>query len=92
LAYLVKIAESAARDIRALDVQIKERIKAKLRWLADNAEAIIHHRLSRVAIHEREVFRLRVGDWRVFYLIFHEDREIEVIGVAHRSEVYRNLP
>jgi mRNA interferase RelE/StbE len=34
-------------------------------------------------------FRLRVGDWRVVYLLDHERIVIQVIRIAQRGEVYR---
>lgn len=92
MAYQVRIAKSATREIRSLDPQVKERIKVKLRWLGDNAEKVIHHRLSGLVLNQKEVFRLRVGDWRVFYLLSHENKEIQVLTVIHRSEAYRRLP
>ena len=36
----------------------------------------------------RQELRLRVGDYRVFFL-FHELRSIEVLAVKHRREAYR---
>lgn len=38
---------------------------------------------------EHPGFRLRVGDWRVVYLLDADRVVIQVIRVAHRSEVYR---
>jgi mRNA interferase RelE/StbE len=38
---------------------------------------------------EHPGFRLRVGDWRIVYLLDADRVVIQVIRVAHRSEVYR---
>ncbi len=38
---------------------------------------------------EHPGFRLRVGDWRVVYLLDADRVVIQVIRVAHRGEVYR---
>ncbi len=34
-------------------------------------------------------YRLRVGDWRVLYLVEQEVLVIYVVDVGHRKEVYR---
>ena len=36
-----------------------------------------------------DAYRIRVGDYRVVYLIDDRAREVELIRVAHRREVYR---
>ncbi|MBN2379017.1 type II toxin-antitoxin system RelE/ParE family toxin [candidate division WOR-3 bacterium] len=91
MSYRVRIAERAARHIRALDKQIKERIKTKLRWLGDNAEAVIHHRLSMITFDNEEVYRLRIISWRVFYHLSRENKEIQVLEVIHRSEANKDI-
>ena len=42
-------------------------------------------------ISEADYYRLRVGDYRVVYKINDKGKEIYVIAVKHRSEVYRKL-
>ena len=37
---------------------------------------------------EEGVWRVRIGDWRVGYIIDDEKREVVVIRVGHRSELY----
>lgn len=38
---------------------------------------------------EHPGYRLRVGDWRVVYLLDHDRIVVQVIRIAHRREVYR---
>jgi mRNA interferase RelE/StbE len=38
---------------------------------------------------EQPGYRLRVGDWRVVYLLDRERIVIQVIRIAQRGEVYR---
>ncbi|MBD3285619.1 type II toxin-antitoxin system mRNA interferase toxin, RelE/StbE family [candidate division WOR-3 bacterium] len=89
--YRVRVADKAARHLRNLDIQITERIKAKLMWLAENAETVIHHRLSTISFDDEEVYRLRIGSWRVFYHLSHALKEIQVLRIIHRSEAYKDL-
>ncbi|KAB2944249.1 MAG: hypothetical protein F9K14_15300 [Candidatus Methanoperedens sp.] len=37
----------------------------------------------------REGYRIRVGDYRILYVIDDKDNKIEIISVALRKEVYR---
>lgn len=36
----------------------------------------------------RESYRIRVGDYRVIYLVDTEERIVTILGVGHRREVY----
>ena len=38
--------------------------------------------------HEAELWRVRVGDWRIGYEINDASREVTVIRVGHRGEFY----
>ena len=40
-------------------------------------------------LHGREGMRVRVGNYRVLYVVDDADKRIEVISVADRKEVYR---
>ncbi|PYS87534.1 MAG: hypothetical protein DMF62_12190 [Acidobacteria bacterium] len=37
---------------------------------------------------EHNVWRIRVGDWRIGYLIDHSLKKVQVIRIVHRSEFY----
>ena len=37
----------------------------------------------------KDLWRIRVGEWRVLYLIDDEARLISVTRIAHRREVYK---
>ncbi|OIO08026.1 MAG: hypothetical protein AUJ52_08990 [Elusimicrobia bacterium CG1_02_63_36] len=42
---------------------------------------------------ERNIFRVRAGGWRILYAVFDDDRLIQIVRVARRSEkTYRRLP
>ena len=40
-------------------------------------------------LHGREGVRIRIGQYRVLYIVDDEDEKILVISVADRKEVYR---
>ena len=37
----------------------------------------------------REGFRLRVGDYRILYIVDVKKKELTILSVAHRKEAYR---
>jgi mRNA interferase RelE/StbE len=60
--YQVEFTEGAAADLARLDKPIAQRVLRRLRWLAENLEAITPEALTG---QWQEVFKLRVGDYRV---------------------------
>jgi len=40
---------------------------------------------------EEDLFRLRVGDYRIIYQIQEKRLVVLVVGVGHRADVYRGL-
>jgi mRNA interferase RelE/StbE len=39
-----------------------------------------------------DLYRIRVGAYRVVYSIHDDELEVLIVRVRHRREVYRNLP
>ncbi|HSX20459.1 MAG TPA: type II toxin-antitoxin system RelE/ParE family toxin [Gammaproteobacteria bacterium] len=36
-----------------------------------------------------DAYRLRVGDYRILYVILNESKEIEIIAIGHRQGMYQ---
>ncbi|NSW78333.1 MAG: type II toxin-antitoxin system RelE/ParE family toxin [Chthonomonadetes bacterium] len=70
-----------------LDKSVAQRVLKK-RWLAENFEHVPQEGLTGDL---RDVYKLRVGDYRVLYTVNREKQEIIVHIVRHRSEVYKSL-
>lgn len=79
------------KEFARIDRRVGSRIIAKIKWLAEHADEIIHHQLTSLPEELKGLCRLRVGDWRVFYVIYHKEKCIVIYGIAHRSEAYRDL-
>lgn len=82
--YSVSITGRAERDIRKLDKQIKSRITKTILALADDPRPAGCLKVQG----EEDVWRIRVGDWRVGYLVDDAAKEVVVVRIAHRSEFY----
>ena len=83
-AYSVVVSRPAQKDIRSLDQTTRNRVLQALRHLA--AEPRPH--ACRKLVTEENLWRVRVGDYRVIYSIDDGARIVQVIGVRHRSKAY----
>ena len=84
--YRVEFVPQAESDLAHLSRPIAQRVLKRLRWLAENLDAISPEPLSG---QWRGVFKLRVGDYRVLYTFDEAKQEIIVHLVGHRSDVYK---
>jgi mRNA interferase RelE/StbE len=82
--YSLDVKHSAQRELDSLDDSVFKRIDRKILALADNPRPPGCKKLRGY----RDQWRIRVGDWRVVYLIDDEAKLITIMRVAHRREVY----
>ncbi len=85
--YQVDFTPGAESDLSRLDVAIAQRVLNRLRWLAENFEAIRPQRLSG---QWQTVFKRRVGDYRMLYTLDQTTRKIVVHFIRHRRDVYKS--
>lgn len=69
-----------------LDKVVRERIAEKIDWLVENFDFISPLSLTG---EYREFYKLRAGDWRIFYKIKLVEKLIVVTNVEHRSKAYK---
>lgn len=91
MAYQVEIGPKAAAQLDDLDAAIAGSIERKILWLAENAASILHRRLVGMPDDLSGLCKLRVGDYRILYWIYHEKKLVRLYRIRHRSEVYRDL-
>ena len=83
--YTIEIAPAAERALKKLQADIQKRIiKALLKLEADPRPAGVK-KLSG----EDDLYRIRVGDYRIVYQVQDNKLVVLVVRVAHRREVYR---
>lgn len=82
--YSLEIKPSAAQELDALDHALFARIDRKIRALAEDPRPQGCKKLRGY----KDQWRIRVGDWRVVYIIDDEAKRVSVTRVAHRREVY----
>ena len=82
--YRVLFTDSADKALRKLPAAVQERIAAATRGLHANA----HPRGCVKLKGEDDLWRIRVGNYRVVYTIEDEQLIVLVVRVAHRKDVY----
>jgi mRNA interferase RelE/StbE len=83
--YTVRITRRAQKELRKLGHQARERIRPKMLALAENPRPHGVKKLSG----EEDLWRIRVGDYRVIYQISDRELVVLVVRVRHRSDAYR---
>jgi mRNA interferase RelE/StbE len=71
--------------MQSLPIDIAERLLKRIELLIINPRPPASKKLSG----SRDLWRLRVGDYRVVYKIDDSRRAVDVSVVRHRREVYR---
>ena len=84
--YRITLRPSTARQARRLSIRDYERIARAIDTLADNPRPHGIEKLQGV-----DLWRLRIGDYRVIYAIDDEEMLITVVRIGHRREIYRRL-
>ncbi len=84
MSYFVKIKKSAEKDFKKLPEQIKQRVSSAILALEENPNPPSSKKLK-----NRDEYRIRVGDYRILYFIDNEKKEVEIVIVDHRKDVYR---
>ena len=85
MAYTVLLLPAAEREWRKLPPEIRTRVNRALLALEDTPRP---HGLIKLSGSSNR-WRIRVGDYRVIYHIDDAAREVTVLRIAHRRQVYR---
>lgn len=82
----VEFTPTAAEDLARLNKPVAQRVLTKIRWLAENFQALTPEPLTG---QWEGVYKLRVGDYRVLYTFDTTKNSITIHFVRHRREVYK---
>ena len=82
--YSVRVLASAEKELRHVPKPQLKRLAARLRGLAGNPRPHGSEKLSGEDRH-----RIRHGDWRIVYSIDDGKKEVVVVRIGHRREIYR---
>jgi mRNA interferase RelE/StbE len=90
-AYKIETGAKADTQLAELDAAIGASVERKILWLGQNAAAMIHRRLVGMPDELSGLCKLRVGDYRILYWVYHGQKTVRLYRVQHRSEVYRDF-
>ncbi len=85
MAYRVEFSPAAEREFRKLGREIQLRLRPRIDALADDPRPAGAKKLKG----RGELWRIRVGDYRIVYEVRNQILVVLVVRVAHRREVYR---
>lgn len=85
MTYRVLLRPAAIRDLRYLPPKVRLRVEKVIQTLGENPRPPGTKKL----VGFEDEWRLRVGDYRILYVISDRDRLLTVARVAHRREAYR---
>ena len=89
MSYQVNFRPEAEEDltkITKIDTVLGQRLLSKINWLSQNCSLVKHQSLSGDLA---GFYRLRVGDYRVIYMIDSYGQTIDICFIGHRKDVYK---
>jgi mRNA interferase RelE/StbE len=85
--YSVTFARSARKELQKLPSAVAQRIIERIETLTTTPRPSGVIKLQG----DKDLWRIRVGDYRVIYTIDAASRTIDVSAVRHRRDAYRHL-
>jgi mRNA interferase RelE/StbE len=83
--YSVTFARSARKELEALEIPYVERIVVRIEALMRDPRPRDCKKLQG----EENLWRIRIGNYRVVYAIYDKKRVVDIIAVRHRRDIYR---
>lgn len=86
MTYRVEIKNSARKELAALPAAVQRRLDAAILLLAETPRP----RGSKKLTTDEDIYRVRVGDYRIVYQVRDDVLLVLVVRIGHRREVYRS--
>lgn len=84
--YQLQISSKAQKDLKKIDKKVQQRIIKDIFKLKENRRPQQFKPLIGFKIAQ---FRLRIGDYRVLYDVYDQDKTILILRIGHRKDIYR---
>ena len=84
--YRIVISSKAQKDYRKLDPSIQTRVVKAILILETNRTP---QQFKSLVGGDIASFRLRVGDYRILYDVYDKEKEVLIIRIGHRKDIYR---
>ena len=83
--YSIVFARSARKELQALDPTVANRVIRRIESLAATPRPPGCKKLEG----SDNLWRIRIGDWRVIYSVDDRKRVVDISAVRHRRDAYR---
>jgi mRNA interferase RelE/StbE len=83
--FQIFLSSSSENFLKKCDKEIRERALKIIKGLSNEP---FPRDSKRVVGRKEKLFRVRVGDYRILYVVFHEKNEILIADIDKRSRVY----
>jgi mRNA interferase RelE/StbE len=83
--YRIEFSPTAASQFRKLPKEVQTRLKQRIDSLAENPFPRGIKKLSA----EENLYRLRIGDYRIIYQVQGKTLLVLILKLGHRKNVYR---
>lgn len=83
--YKVLLHPKANGFLERCDPKLRARLEKKIRFLSEDPQK------KGGRINPSDYYKLRVGDYRAIYEIWHAEKKVIILYIGHRSKVYDNF-
>jgi len=83
--YNITFARSARKELEKLAPLLIHRIFPKIQSLAESP----HPKGCKKLQGENRLWRIRIGDYRVVYSVDDHGKNIDIVAIRHRKDIYR---
>jgi len=87
LSFDIRLGSKAQHFLKTCDKDLYDRIREKLVKLGENP---FPHDMKRVLGTKEKTFRVRVGDYRILYVVFLDENIILIVNIDKRPKAYEN--
>ena len=85
MSFEVRLGAKAQHFLRTCEKEIYERIREKLEKLAEDP---FPHDMKRIVGAKEKTFRVRVGDYRILYVVLPDEIIVLVVNIDKRPKAY----
>ena len=83
--HIIRIKSSARKELKMLPSELKSRIHSAILVLSNRPRM----RGVRKLVQYEDVYRIRVGKYRILFQIDDNQRIIRIVEIKHRKDAYR---
>ena len=85
MSYKLRWHRSAYKALKKIPTDVYERLMPKISALSENARPHYAKKLKGFS----NTYRIRVGDWRIVYVVKDDEELVEIRDVGPRGSVYK---